>query len=80
MSRQTLSVMAVTIRDHHKATGSCNALQMIGMGAQVIDVGENLHPGASPVEVEEEIRRYSSGGRSIGKMMWSFRLIPVSLK
>lgn len=43
---------------HQKQQAYAHAMQMIADGASIIDIGgESTRPGASPVEVEEEIRR-----------------------
>ncbi|MDH0030984.1 MULTISPECIES: dihydropteroate synthase [unclassified Acinetobacter] len=43
---------------HHKEQAVERALQMMGEGASIIDIGgESTRPNASPVELEEEIQR-----------------------
>ncbi len=43
---------------HQKEKAYAHAMQMIGDGASIIDIGgESTRPGASSVEIEEEIRR-----------------------
>lgn len=43
---------------HHKEQAVQRALQMVEEGASIIDIGgESTRPNASPVELEEEIRR-----------------------
>ena len=45
-------------RHNEKEDAVARALEMIAEGATVIDIGgESTRPGASPVSVEEEIRR-----------------------
>ena len=45
-------------RHNHKDQALAYALQMMADGATVIDIGgESTRPGATPVEIEEEIRR-----------------------
>ena len=68
-------------RHNEKDAAVASALEMMAEGATVIDIGgESTRPGASPVSVEEEIRRVVPWWKPYLLMMWCFPLIHHSLK
>ena len=68
-------------RHNEKDAAVARALEMIAEGATVIDIGgESTRPGASPVSVEEEIRRVVPVAEALSTYDVCFRLIRHSLK